>query len=255
MSLLFTDGGTNRVDHGSGASLDDPAALTLILRIYPITIATVRNLVVKSDGSLNKKQFTFRQDGNIDLFISTSGTAISARSSSLTPTANNWFDIAWTVSSGLAPHIYIGSPTANFAEPTYSVGPTTGTGTMDTEAAGNFIVGNRQAVDNAFGGRIELVHYLNRDLSLGELKDQQFNPHVVSGSKLFVFEGANGTGTQTDWSGNANAGTVTGATVAANSPRRAWFGHDMERNTTIAAAVTGWAPLLGMERNRLIRAA
>ena len=70
-----------------------------------------------------------------------------------------------------------------------------------------------------FNGRQDSVTSLhNRRLSLGELKTQQFAPHPVSETVLFVPLGFNGTGTQADWSGNGNNCKVTGATQSADVP-------------------------------------
>ena len=87
----------------------------------------------------------------------------------------------------------------------------------------------------AFPGSIALFGLLNRVASQQEIVSLQFNPRVVSGTKVFMPLGWNGTGTQPDLSGNGNSGTVTGATVAAHVPLRPLFGvHTVVR---VAAAV------------------
>ena len=65
----------------------------------------------------------------------------------------------------------------------------------------------------AYEGRIAFFGMWNRVLTLGEIIQQQWKPHVTSGCVVFQYPGSNGTGTQPDWSGNNNSGVVTGATV------------------------------------------
>jgi len=68
--------------------------------------------------------------------------------------------------------------------------------------------------------------YFDRALSLGEIRSLQFHPRVLSGCVLYSHYGFNGTGTQPDWSGKGNSGTVTGATVSNHVPLGSPFGFD-----------------------------
>jgi hypothetical protein len=70
-------------------------------------------------------------------------------------------------------------------------------------------------------------------------------PRPIAGCVGFWHLGANGVGTQPDWSGNANAGTVTGATVSDHVPLGPWFGYDLPRFSRIISGVIARARILG----------
>jgi hypothetical protein len=80
------------------------------------------------------------------------------------------------------------------------------------------MIGGRPSLTVSMIGRIGMVHVVNTRLTLGQMKAQQFAPHVIPGSVLYTRLGWNGTGTQADWSGGQNNCTVTGATVGNDVP-------------------------------------
>ena len=86
----------------------------------------------------------------------------------------------------------------------------------------------------------------NKDLSLGEIRLQQWNPHRTVNTVMWVEYGYNGTGTQVDLSGNSDAvdGTVTGMTQSDHYPGRQLFGVGDERVFVVVPAAA---------RRRLIR--
>ena len=65
-------------------------------------------------------------------------------------------------------------------------------------------------------------------LSLAEITQHWMRSQNHANSKVLMHVGYNGTGTQADWSGHGNSGTVTGATVSAHVPLGPQFGFDPE---------------------------
>jgi hypothetical protein len=220
-SLTFGAATTDRVNHGSAASLDNLDPLTYALWVYPTTVTGNRSIIAKSSaaGSPNGKALGFDGASTRLQFIVdrvTTDTNYVTNLSALT--TNKWCFIAVTFNSGGAAgeivNIYQGDFTAALAEGTYSTAAD-GSGANRDEAAISLSVGNTTPATpaSAFQGRIAWAGVWNRELSVSELRTQQFHPAKTSGNVLFVAYGFNGTGSQIDWSGNANAGTVTGASL------------------------------------------
>jgi hypothetical protein len=114
--------------------------------------------------------------------------------------------------------LFSGDAVTPLAEPaSYSL-QQVGAGTVTDTSVRDFLVGNRDTGVAPHVGSIALVALWDRVMSLDELISQQFRPRVSDGCALFSLLGYNGTGTQPDWSGNGNVGTVTGATVADHAP-------------------------------------
>lgn len=94
---------------------------------------------------------------------------------------------------------------------------TNGLGTQANNSGQTAFVGNNANLNASPKGSYAFIGIWNRGLSLEEIRAQQFFPHVTSGNVLFMFPGfgsASGLGTQPDWSGKGNAGTVTGALMS-----------------------------------------
>ena len=119
---------------------------------------------------------------------------------------------------------------------------TVGSGTYGSDAAEDACIGNKANDGTPFIGRIAVTLLWNRALTLGELIDQQYNPHATSGCVGYWW--LHGTGTQPDLSGNANTGTVTGCAVADHVPLRPPFGTDVEFTATPPAAATQFSRAL-----------
>lgn len=88
-----------------------------------------------------------------------------------------------------------------------------------TAATGDLYLGNRTGVFKTAELNLSLYQMINSRLSLAELRAIQYTMFPSrSDQNIFIHLGWNGTGTQVDWSGNRNNGTVTGATVANHAP-------------------------------------
>ena len=247
MSLLFTDAGAQIVDCGSAASLDDLTTATALYLVYCTNAAptTVRPLAAKvgpdyfipyilGSGGSNRWQIEIQR---ATTFLIASATQANMS----TFGENKWCFIGCSYNTAGAngdQHLYHGDLITGVAEAAAYTTQTVGSGSVNSNAAANLVLGNINAANRGWPGRIALAMIFNRQLSLGEINNQQFNPHVDSGCVLYIHFGRNSTGTQFDYSGNGNHGTVTGATVAENPPRvpwRYWQGH----NFSPAAAGVG----------------
>lgn len=250
MALTFGGAISDRVDHGSAASLDDLDPYTYLLWVYPTTLTNNRGFVGKGNTTKNFK--LNGTGGNLQIVVARATTSTSYITND-TPlsTLNKWYCIATSFESAAAAgevvNIYSGDLSTTVAERTYGTS-TDGSGAVTTDASASLIVGNN-ASGTAFQGRIAVCLIWNRKLTLGEIKDQQFHPHKTSGCVLYSICGYNGTGTQADLSGSGNNGTVTGATQSDHVPLGPLFGFDLgyQGNFTAAAAATAYpAPRMMM---------
>jgi hypothetical protein len=220
VALTFGAASSDRVTVTAAGSINNlgSGGLTLIVWCYPTTINAFKYLASKENGTANfEKEFTHNSNGQVSIFVKTSGTGATANTANTAGnklTTNTWWYVALTLSSGLVPRVYLGSLTANAAEASYAT-QTTGTGSPSSDSSGNFVTGNdgNGSPTHAFLGRIAHVSYWSRELSLGEIIAQQWRPQMASGCVLMQHLGFAGTGTQPDYSGSNNPGTVTGATV------------------------------------------
>lgn len=228
-AILNNDGSNQNVNFGSGTSLDGYTAHTLIMWIYPVTInGTLGRMLASKETTpaTFQKNWTIRSTGQLDSTFNTSGTTATARSASSAGnviTTGKWWYVAFTLSSGLVPRIYIGDLSTPAKEVAYTI-QTTGTGTADDDSAADFILGNTQALNRAGNNRYAFVSYYNRELSLGEIRSLQYRPRVISGTVLFSHLGFNGLTSAPDWSGKKNNGTILATTTARHVPLGNLFG-------------------------------
>lgn len=229
-ALTFGAATTDRVDCGSAASLDDLSSISVLAWVYPTSLVNDKAIVSKYRGTAG--------EGWILYMVGTSGAIGWRRERATTDqdyvsntgflTADLW-NCVGVLSDTTDAKVYYGTLTSRMAEVTYS-SSAGGSGILAIDASRILMIGNRDAAtpNAAFPGDIALAMVWNRRLSEGELFAQQFNPRVTSGCVLYVCCGFNGTGTQADWSGNVNNGTVTGATLSTRGlPIGPLFGFDL----------------------------
>jgi hypothetical protein len=246
VALRFDGANTHKVDVGSGASIDDLAAGTILawFRLDAFPPANTSMIYTKESSGLGIG-WQIQTDSIVRLFITRGAGAseIGVRVASPTGIAGAaWGFMATTWDGALTDtdqHFYSGDLSTIAVEAgSYNV-QLVGAGALDSVAAASGVVGNRAANSRQFDGLIGWIGIWNRQLSLGEVRAQQFRPHKTSGCVLFVHLGYAGTGTQPDWSGNGNNGTVTGATVANHVPLTAPFGGELWVPYVVAAPAAG----------------
>lgn len=222
MALAFTESSTDKVNHASGTSLDNIAQGTILFWIKPTNVtANFREICGKLNATLGTGINVFRvgANGNYRIAVNraTANQRVDIAVANLTANAWNFCAFTWDITNG-GPTSAIGSLTSIAVLD--STNATDGSGAQEDDSTYEFIVGD---ADPSFttvciGADIAVMMVFNTDLSLGEIRQQQFWPHKTSNCVLLTQYGYNGTGTQPDWSGNNNNGTVTGATQSGHAP-------------------------------------
>lgn len=228
MSILLAKNSSNKILFGSASGLDDLDPYTMLLWIYPTDLtALAANIGVLLFKDL-PTQFFVRDTGALVAWRNRATTRSDAETAGGYITTNVWQMIACVFNSagaaGQIMRLYRGTLTALAAEASYA-SQVDGAGVLNSDAAAELELGNASAYGNFNAAiRFATVGVVARALSLAEIRDWQFNPRPGAGARLFSHLGYNGTGTQPDWSGNGNAGTLTGGSVAAHVPLALPFG-------------------------------
>jgi hypothetical protein len=216
------------VNCGSAAVLDNlgSSPFSIVQWVYPTGTGATALFASKENGTAEGWRAVFSSTNRYSLIIDGS-TDWNYQSANNTITANTWQFYAGTFNSGNAAgqkiNLYKGTPGVNATELSYASAVDGVNKT--TESAQDMQIGALTTAGNlAFPGYIAFTGIWNRELTLGEIRDQQNNPHVTSGNILFVYTGYAGTGNQADWSGYAHTCTNTGGILAAGAPLGAAFG-------------------------------
>lgn len=243
MALNFTATG-DRVVVASDTSHTDLDPLTILAWIRPTSF--IAGQVIMSKFQIGDVRVDFELSdtaGNLRFRRERATTATIYITDDLPLTLNAWNFVAVTFNSGGAANevvnIYVGSLTALAVESTYAA-QGDGSGSVLTDSAGAVVWGNTEDNNVSFPGDIAIGAYVDQEFSLGEIHSWQFRPRMIANTKIFIHLGFNGTGTQPDWSGNGNSGTVTGATVADHVPLGPPFGYDFG---SVSAAIAAPAPV------------
>lgn len=227
MSLLFGGAASDRVNVGSGTVLDNVNQGTLIALAYPTGSGNGR---FYQKGVTGQGPLFFSYGASLEIARNRATTASDALSLVSNFSAHalnqwNWYAGVWNTGGANGDQkLYVGTLTTPFAEPSAYGTQTVGSGAEGDNSAVDAIIGNNSNAALAFPGRIACVIHYNVALTLGQLRAVQFGDAVLPGRVGYWELGWNGTGTQPDYSGNGNAGTVTGATVAVHAPVRNPFG-------------------------------
>lgn len=218
MALQTADGTSDRIAVAANATIDDLTAFTTLQWVYMTAFTSGRRFWSKGPAAPNGKDLAmdFINTPNSVFFQVARATTTALASSVANIYADNaWACIVTTYDEADGPRIFAGSLTAALAEVSYAAARTIGAGATSADNTETLKIFNRQTLVGAPAGRVGEFLFWNRRLTLGELRTHQFRPHASSG--LVVWHKYNeGTGTQRDYSGNKNTGTVTGATALAN---------------------------------------
>jgi hypothetical protein len=146
---------------------------------------------------------------------------------------NKWLCFAFIFNTGGADAdqiMLMGDLSTSLAAPSGYSTQTLGSGTLTTTAR-DFYLGNGPATTRELHGRIGSAALFDSALTVAQCQWWQFNPRMMPGCSGLYHLGFNGTGTQTDYSGNGASGAVTGATQVDHVPvapifgaRRGWRG-------------------------------
>ncbi|MDD5144693.1 MAG: LamG domain-containing protein [Candidatus Pacebacteria bacterium] len=241
---LKLDGSNDYINAGSNTSLDDLSSFTYSLWIKPSSWTPsgykrliskgaqqpYNDLIVRTDQS-GKLHYERTYSGEDLFYLTTNQVSL-----------NTWSHVALTVASGTA-HIYI-----NGAEASYD-NATNGTGVITSDAASDFLIGDRVLGDSRFYGSIDDVRAYNRELSADEVRYLYNHRGPVGWWKFDSFTAS----TTPDSSGNGNNGTVYGATSTAGKINTAlsfdgaddYVGMGANLNSFTNVTLSAWVKLSG----------
>lgn len=111
--------------------------------------------------------------------------------------------------------IFLGSETLKATERTYGTA-NDGTGTKSADSNIPMILGQNSTISNASTGDIFGVHIVSGILNLAQIQDQQFAPHVTTGTVFFALLGIT-TPTVRDLSGHVPPCSIFGSTAGMNA--------------------------------------
>lgn len=215
-ALDFSGADNDRVNHGSAAILDDMDPVTYILWFNPDNLtASLNFLYGKFNAAGNARaQMFYRSNGRLAYWRSYASATMQRESDNSFITATTWQMVA-VVGNGVTNtdnKIYRGTLTSTVAEATYAVS-NSGTGALLSDADGDlFIANNTPTSGLSPDGKIGFVMIVKAALTIDQIRALQIRPTVVANTVLFSTLGYNAVNAP-DWSGNANNGTVTGATL------------------------------------------
>ena len=216
MALNF-NGIDHQVSFGSPTTLDNLAASTYMFIYKPATLDSTfrylyRKVVDPGGTNINHHdsdlEFT-RGYGITNLVAFSTGDIISS--------GNCYISFFVDGGASVAPHIYHAQLGSLLTEPSYAQQDTP-TGTLDTDASASLLVGFRDST-RRFIGDVSRVAVWAEAFSLADCQMNYWRFLANVNMRLFCELGyGHGTGTQLDWSGNGNDGTVTGAALANHPP-------------------------------------
>ncbi|HEU0142905.1 MAG TPA: LamG-like jellyroll fold domain-containing protein [Bryobacteraceae bacterium] len=247
-----------KVNHGSGASIDGATAWTVCMWVRPAAVSGNGQFMHKQQDGLGHS--LYRDGAQIGGYTSCAGYSYDERISEDVLTAGQWSFVAWTYSFADKHRIYHGTLGSAPAETPYSITDNSGSGAPADDSAYPLEVGNYQD-SYPFGGSIAGFQYFRRVLTPAEIRLVWMRPANAMLFQPALWSEYHGTGAQADWSGNGNAGTVSGgATVANHVPLGPPFGWDdattwavVSTGTTHALAgyVAGWSSSTATLKARL----
>jgi hypothetical protein len=227
MALVFGALTTDKVDCGTAASLDDlpSAAFTAYAWVYRTADGANQHIFSKDNSFPSGWSLTANNvsgsEGELRFVVfrntSTATDWADAISVSGTIPLNTWTFVAGRYDPATTPQmkLYAGGLTTPVAEVASYFRQQDGTGSFLSDAAANLYVGNLQrSTTLPFKGNIQRGGLIPGALALGDIQILQYGTLVqaaaFSPKLLFDFQA---TGTQPDFSGNGNTGTITGATT------------------------------------------
>lgn len=258
MSLTFTNATTDRVSIAAATTLNTLQQVTTLTWMYPTGFGNNQHFITKrTDVNAGWGVRIDDASGNVFVNKPTAGAGSNALSTGGPLTVNAWNYVATTGSNDISTdncHIYVGNLTTLAAEVSYASKVDRAAATAFDDSAWPLYLGNRNNASASFAGRLGIQAIFNRVLTLSEIQRWQFAPRMMPGCVGFWLLGDNGTGTQPDYSGNGNAGTVTGATQSDNPPLRRRLGRRLldALYATSAPPAGGGSPYYLHYYNRLV---
>lgn len=222
---LSYSGASDNVAVGNAASLQNLQAATILSWSFVTSTSSLAYTYQKSTfatGQINHGMNTSGASSVTTLFVkrATASVNISTTSTNFTTWGGNkWLFLVagYDITNGVAPVLVmgdLGNPAAVAAS--YNSN-TVGSGAKGDDSAHTAHIGNgnQDLLTVPFPGYIGMLALLNRQLTLGEILDFQYDPRPIAGCVGFWMCGADGPVSVLDRSGLGNTGTITGAVQVA----------------------------------------
>jgi concanavalin A-like lectin/glucanase superfamily protein len=215
--LLFSGGTSNdRVNFGAFA---DMSVFSLGAWIYPAA-AENRFIACTEGGSVNGFFWRLPVTNAMRLRVKHATTDAFQVTIDNTIVVNTWQYVGATfdASDSQDVRLFRGTLTSAVAECSYAAGGFDAVGARVSNGAANKLVGtDNTGTDVTFSGTISVVHiWSGRRLSAADFEQVRLNPAAVGPNCVVLTQlgSIHGTGSQRDYSGQANHGTVTGPTLS-----------------------------------------
>lgn len=218
MALLI-DANSEDVSIADAASIKDVFAGTALIWWEPATTAVASRVFCKGSNLRDVSR-------NTSVVLMVNSRAITDNSFQATWSnfaayaldTQMFLAVTWDVNDTANCRFLVGNRTTVAAEPSAYDSKVLGDGTVSTDDTHPLQIGNRTDGLRPMNGEVSHFSFYTRVMSVAEIQAQQFRRRPASGCVVFMELGYNGTGTQPDWSGAGNPGTVTGATVSDHVP-------------------------------------
>lgn len=221
MALLFSTVGAMNVNCGSGASIDNMSAGTVMGLVYLNNVNNAFSAFCSKIDAGVTDGWQFHKRGNNGTLMRlyhhrvTTDQYADSVTGTLIAGAWQWIAGTWSIATGLS-RVYWSRYRDPFRDVTGST--QTGQGNQRDDSASNLYLAADAIVnpDNLPGAMAQFGIW-NRILSLSEMRSQQAAPRVTAGCVGMWW--LNSQGAIMDMSGNGNNGTITGATMYPDPPR------------------------------------
>lgn len=212
------DNATTHVNVGTGASITDLSAFSVLCWVYPTSVAnSVRNIAGKTVTGGGWELFKRGTNGTI-MRLARSRTTTSGQvdSNAGTLTVNQWQMLGFTYDPstvGLC-KAYRATETTAPADVTDAANTLVGSGSSNTDAATSLKLFASAAPTNGWPGAIAAIGVWDRILSAGEIADAWHRPwHQLAPVGLWLPGSEGQTGNLViDHSGHGNHGTYSSST-------------------------------------------
>ncbi len=222
MGLIFGGATSDRIVVTANASIDDLTTFAGLMWHFPTTLTDNRRWWSK--GGSGQKSMRWQNSGEIQFGVSRAG-GFGNRTGSKVHTADQWWCTGWRYSEADGPEFATGDLNAVLVEDDYGSLNDPGSGATTADNDGTLRIANRGSFTAAYQGTIAIFMIFNTNLTFSQLIQQQFSPHVLPSTVLYMNLGFSGTTTQANWGGGSiNNGTITGATFGDHVPLGPLFG-------------------------------
>ena len=221
MALALTDGSTDKIDFGSGSTINDLSSSTYIIVVDRLSTTSGRRLLGHQDTGVGLAIYnSFFIAGDLAVGLDRATTDLDL-DFDVTLSSTGLIEIAFTYSDASGGKLFARDLDGLFTEMVDSGnhGPATqGSGARDNGTSATLTLGNLASASAGYDGAFSRFKVYDTDLDINQL-NAQIDANAHANLVLYSQVGLDGTNCK-DLSGNGNDGTPTGAVEADHSPIR-----------------------------------